>query len=116
MFGAMIYYVLFLAVRKLFTGYIKWTGKKEFCDAKVVPWFEDHNIEVTCLTFILEGNLDISFWGFIAILYVKDHGLGQTFSDRFSNLLAIAMLVPLVIAPIALIYRAMKYMKHIIKS
>jgi hypothetical protein len=116
MFGAMIYYALFLAVRKLFTRSIKGRVKKEFCDAKVVPWFEDHNIEVTCLTFILEGNLDISFWGFIAILYVKDNGLGQTFSDRFSNLLAFVMLVTLAIAPIALIYRANKYIKQIIKS
>jgi hypothetical protein len=115
MFGAIIYYVLFLAVRKLFTGFIKGTGEKEFCDAKVVPWFEDHNIEVTCLTFILEGNLDISFWVFIALLYVKDNGLGKTFSDRFSNLFAFAMLLPLAVAPIALLYRAVKYIKLIIK-
>ena len=113
MFGTIIFYVLFLAVRKLFTGYIKGTGEQEFCDRKVVPWFEDHNIEVTCLTFILEGNLDISFWLFIAILYVKDHGIGQKFSDGFSNVFAFAMILPLTAAPISLLYRAVKYIKQV---
>ena len=106
MFAVMIYYALFLAVRKLFTRYIKGTGKWEFCNQKIVPWFESHNIQVACITFILEGNLDISFWTLICAIYVKKHGIGMPhFSDVFSNLLAFTMLFLLACAPVYLLFR-----------
>ena len=112
MFGLMIFYACFLGVRKLFTGYIKGTGEREYCDMKVVPWFEAHNIEVTCITFILEGNLDISFWALICLIYVKNHGIGMPhFSDVLSNLLAFVMLVLLACAPVFLLFRTNKYDK-----
>ena len=110
MFAMMIYYAFFLAVRKLFTGYIKGTGEREFCDQKIVPWFERHNIQVTCITFILEGNLDISFWTLICSIYVKKHGFGMPhFSDVFSNILAFLMLVLLACAPVYLLFRTKQY-------
>jgi hypothetical protein len=112
MFAMIILYILFLGVRKLFTGYIKGTGEREFCDKKIVPWFEAHNIEVTCITFILEGNIDISIWTLISSIYVKRHGIGMPhFSDVFSNLFAFVMLLLLACAPVYLLFRTMKFHK-----
>jgi hypothetical protein len=110
MFGLMIFYACFLGVRKLFTGCIKGTGEREYCDRKIVPWFEAHNIEVTCITFILEGNLDISFWTLISSMYVKKHGIGMPrFSDVFSNIFGFVMLFLLASAPVYLLVRTKKY-------
>jgi hypothetical protein len=112
MFAMIILYILFLGVRKLFTGYIKGTGEREFCDKKIVPWFEAHNIEVTCITFILESNLDISFWTLISSIYVKKHGIGMpNFSDILSNIFAFVMLFLLACAPVYLLVRTKKYYK-----
>jgi hypothetical protein len=112
MFAFMVFYAVFLGVRKLFTGCIKRTVKQEFCVMKIVPWFEAHNIEVTAITFILEGNLDISFWTLISSLYAKKHGIGTPhFSDTFSNIYAFAMLFLLASAPVYLLFRTKKYHK-----
>jgi hypothetical protein len=67
---------------------------------------------VTCITFILEGNLDISFWALISSVNVKKNGIGMPhFSDVLSNLLAFVMLVLLAFAPLFLLFRTKKYDK-----
>ena len=109
----MIFYALFVGVRKIFTGYIKGDS---FCDKKIVPWFEAHNIEVACLTFILEGTLDFTFWAFISVFYVKAHGIGKQFSDLFSNLLAFVIIALLAYAPVHLLIRGNQHIKKIRKE
>lgn len=111
MFGTMIIYALFLIVRKLVVRCLK--GRNQFCDKNIVPWFENHNIELTCLTFILEGNLDISFWAFISALNVKKYGIGSRGSNVFSNLCAFVILFPLAYAPIHLLVRSIQHIKQI---
>ena len=107
MFGAMIYYALFLGVRLIVVRYLK--GKNQFIDQRIVPLLENHNIEVTCLTFILEGNLDIGFWAYICIMHIKNHNIGSHFSDVLSNLFAFLMLILLFYALIHLLIKAVKY-------
>ena len=113
MFGAMVYYAFFLAVRLFVIRFLK--GKTEFIDQRIIPWFKNHNIEVTCLTFILEGNLDIAFWAFICIMNIKNNNIGRHFSDVFSNLIAFVILLLLACAPIYLLYKAVNYIKQVEK-
>ena len=66
MFYFMILYPFFLAIRKILLRNFK---GESLIEKNIVPWFRNHNIEVTCLNFFLEGNLDISFWVFICAIY-----------------------------------------------
>ena len=64
-------------------------------------------MEVTTIRFVLEGAMDVLFWALIAILHVRDtYSLGTKFSDKFSNILAIAFLLLIIYAPIHTIFRA----------
>ena len=109
MFMMMVYYCLYLAFREMvlrnFTG-------DYYCEKKIVPYFRKHHIEGTVLRFILEGNLEISFWSFICALYVKKNGIGiHHWSDVFSNILAFIMLLLVPAAPIITLYRANQFFK-----
>jgi len=65
MFLVMIYYALYLSTRWMI---IKWFSDVRECRPKIVPWFRNHNIEATCIRFILEGNIDILLNALISIL------------------------------------------------
>ena len=87
----MIYYGLYLAFRQMILR--NFTGEYH-CERKIVPYFRTHKIEGTLLGFVLEGNIDISFWSYICALYVKEHGIRMPrWSDVFSNILAFIMLL-----------------------
>ena len=62
--------------------------------------------------FILEGGVDILQWAMIALIYGRSHGFGAKPIDKFSNILAIILLVALLIAPIHTIYRAYNLYRH----
>ena len=82
--------------------------------SKIVTSFKDHNIENTCIGFILEGNIDISIWGFICAIYIRKNGIGMPhFSDVFSNIFSFLSIVPLFLAPLYLVYRALQFNKYI---
>jgi hypothetical protein len=77
MFLAMIYYALYLSTRWMI---IRWFSDVRECRPKIVPWFRNHNIEATCIRFILEGNIDILLNALISILYMKNTwSLGNKF-------------------------------------
>jgi len=62
-----VYYALFLAVRCC----IHRDGDSDDCWDYVVPWFESHNIEVTTIRFVLEGNIDILLSASISLIYAR---------------------------------------------
>jgi hypothetical protein len=102
----MIGYFFFLLVRWVITRQFRGERKNCYCN-KLVPWFESHNIEATTIRFVLEGNIDILFWAMIALLHVREtRSTGEKFQDRLSNMLAIAMLIVLIYAPVHAIFRA----------
>ena len=97
-------YVLFLGMRETV---LRWFHDEKYCLQKIYPWFKSHNVEVTTIRFLLEGTMDFLFWALISILHVKDtRSLGPKFSDKLSNLLAIAFLLLIFYAPMHFIYRA----------
>ena len=97
-------YILFLGMRETV---LRWFHDEQYCLQKIYPWFKSHNVEVTAIRFVLEGTMDVLFWALIAILHVRDtRSLGPKFSDKMSNLLAIAFLLLIIYAPIHTIFRA----------
>jgi hypothetical protein len=105
MMGITIFlYILFLGMRETV---LRWFRDEQFCLEKIYPWFKSHNVEVTTIRFVLEGAMDVLFWALIAILHVRDtYSLGIKFSDKFSNILAIAFLLLIIYAPMHTIFRA----------
>ena len=105
MMGILIFlYILFLAIRETV---LRWFHDEHYCLQKIYPWFKSHNVEITTIRFVLESTMDVLFWALIAILYVKEtRSLGPKFSDKLSNLFAIAFLLLITYAPIHVIYRA----------
>jgi hypothetical protein len=80
----------------------------------MVNSLRSHCVESYLITFILEGNIDISLWGFICAIYIRKNGMGMPhFSDVFSNIFAFASMVSLLIAPLYLLYRAFQFNKRI---
>ncbi len=65
---AMISYALYLSTRWMI---LRWFSDARECRPKIIPWFQNHNIEATCIRFILEGNIDILLNALICILYMK---------------------------------------------
>ena len=62
---------------------------------------------------MLEGNLDISFWSYICILSVKEHGIGNPhWADMFSNILAFLMLILVTLALILSWCKASQHFKN----
>ena len=97
-------YILFLGMRETV---LRWFHDEQYCLQKIYPWFKSHNVELTTIRFVLEGTMDVLFWALISILHVRDtRSLGPKFSDKFSNLLAIAFLLLIIYAPIHTIFRA----------
>ena len=77
MFLVMIAYALYLSTRWMI---LRWFSDVRECRPKIVPWFRSHNIEATCIRFILEGNIDILLNALICILYMKNTwSLGNKF-------------------------------------
>jgi len=77
MFLVMVFYALYLCTRWII---IRWFSDVRECRPKIVPWFRSHNIEATCIRFILEGNIDILLNALICILYMKNTwSLGEKF-------------------------------------
>ena len=105
MFAFMAFYALFLIIRLFVIIFCK----NKFCARKIRPWFTSHIPEVTIITFILEGKIDISLYSFICAIYVSKEGMGTTRGDVFSNVLAFIMLLPLVYAPFHMLWRACLY-------
>ena len=68
MFLVMIAYALYLSTRWVI---IRWLSDVRECRPKIVPWFRSHNIEATCIRFIMEGNIDILLNALICILHMK---------------------------------------------
>jgi hypothetical protein len=96
-------YVLFLGIRETV---LRWFHDEQYCLQKIVPWFKSHNVEVTIIRFVQEGAMDVLFWALIAILHVRDtRSLGPKFSDKLSNLFAIAFLLLIIYSPTHFIYR-----------
>ena len=100
-------YVLFLGMRETV---LRWFHDEQYCLRKIYPWFKSHNVEVTLIRFVLEGTMDVLFWALISILHVRDtRSLGPKFSDKLSNLVAIAFLLLIIYAPTHAIYRATQF-------
>jgi hypothetical protein len=112
MFLMMVFYVFYLAIRGLVLRCFKEKinfkqDRKSLLISKILTSFRNHRIETTFICFILEGNIDISLWGFICAIYVRKNGIGTPyFSDVFSNLFAFLSMVPLLIAPLYLLKKA----------
>ena len=103
---AIFLYIMFLGLRETV---LRWFHDEAYCLQKIYPWFKSHNVEVTTIRFVLEGTIDILFWALICILNVKEmHSLGLKFQDKFANFVAFWMLVPIIYAPIHLVYRAIQ--------
>ena len=106
----MVFYGLYLAFRQfvlmIFTG--------DFCcEKKIVPYFRKHHIQGTVLGFFLEGNLEISFWSYICLFYMKKHGIGMPhWSDVFSNIIGFIMLALVLIVLILSWYKANRHLKN----
>jgi len=97
-------YIIFLGIRETV---LRWFHDEQYCLRKIYTWFKSHNVEVTSIRFVLEGTMDVLFWALIAILYVIDtRSLGPKFSDKFSNIVAVAFLLMIIYAPIHAIFRA----------
>ena len=65
---------------------------------------------MTTIRFVLEGTMDVLFWALIAILNVRDtRSLGPKFSDKLSNIFAIAFLLLIIYAPMHTILRAIQF-------
>jgi hypothetical protein len=107
MMGIAIFsYIIFLGLRETV---LRWFHDEAYCLQKIYPWFKSHNVEVATIRFVLEGTMDILFWTLICILNVKEeHSLGPKFQDKFANLVAFAMLAPIVYAPIHFVWRAIQ--------
>ena len=67
---------------------------------------KEHNTEVTVVRLVLESGINILLWVLIALIHASKHGFGLKHSDRFSNTLAIIMLIALMISPAHMIIRA----------
>ena len=81
---------------------------------KVKRKFCEHNIEASLLTFIVEGNLDITIWCCImsSKIYNKEQDkFGSTGQDRFANIVGYLYLIPLIYMPIHLFYKGRKLNK-----
>ena len=112
MFIMMVMYFIYLAIRGLVLK--SCSEQKTFQQdrisqfmSKILTSFRDHSVETTCISFILEGTIEISLWGFICLLYIRKNGVGMPyFSEVFSNIFSFVSLVPLSIAPLYLLYRA----------
>jgi hypothetical protein len=77
MFVVMVFYALYLCTRWMI---IRWFSDVRECTPKIIPWFRSHNIEATCIRFILEGNIDILLNALICIIYMKNTwSLGDKF-------------------------------------
>jgi hypothetical protein len=73
----------------------------------MINLLRSHCVESYLITFILEGNIEISLWGFICAIYIRKNGMGMPhFSNVFSNIFAFASMVPLLIAPLYLLKKA----------
>ena len=104
-FLMMLGYALFLITRWVI---VRQFHDERHCARKIVPWFQKHNVEATCIRFILEGNIDIFINALISILNVENsRSLGGKFWDVFSNLLGCVMLLVLAYAPLHSLYRAL---------
>ena len=106
----MIFYGLYLAFREMMLR--NFTGES-ICEKKIVPYFRKHSIQGTVLGFFLEGNLEISFWSYICVFYVKKHGIGMPhWADVFSNILGFIMLALVMLVLILSWYKANRYLKN----
>ena len=77
MFLFIVFYALYLCTRWMI---IRWFSDARECTPKIIPWFRSHNIEATCIRFILEGNIDILLNALICIIYMKKTwSLGEKF-------------------------------------
>ena len=115
----MVFYIIYLAIRAIVLRNCKEERTYKYKQmsllvSKIVTSFKDHNIENTCIGFILEGNIDISIWGFICAIYIRKNGIGMPhFSDVFSNIFSFVSMGPLLFAPLHLLYKAWQFNKHI---
>ena len=77
MFLAIVFYAFYLLTRWMM---IRWFHDARECNRRIVPWFQSHNIEASCIRFILEGNIDILLNALICIVYMKNEwSLGDKF-------------------------------------
>ena len=77
MFLFIVFYALYLCTRWMM---IRWFSDVRQCKPKIIPWFRNHNIEATCIRFIMECNIDILLNALICILYMKNTwSLGDKF-------------------------------------
>jgi hypothetical protein len=110
MFMAMVAYSIFLLIRWVIIS--QFSDIRE-CKPKIVPWFRNHNIEATCIRFIMEANIDILLNALICIIYMKNKwSLGDKFQDKVSNLFGFIMLLILIYAPIHTLARAWQFRNH----
>ena len=118
-FLMLVLYAIYLAIRAIVRRNCKEerTYKNRFINLLIqyiMNSFRNHKIQTTCIGFILEGNIEISLWGLICAIYIKNNGIGMPyFSDVFSNIFAFISMVPLYFAPLYLLQRAWKFNKHI---
>ena len=107
MFLFIVFYALYLCTRWMM---IRWFSDVRQCKPKIIPWFRNHNIEATCIRFILEGNIDILLNALICILYMKNKwSFGDKFQDKGSNLFGFIMLIILCYAPIHALARSLQF-------
>jgi len=77
MFLFIVFYALYLGTRCMM---IRWFSDVRQCKPKIIPWFRNHNIEATCIRFIMECKIDILMNALICILYMKNTwSLGDKF-------------------------------------
>ena len=119
MFLMMVSYAFFLAIRAIVLRNCKVERKYKHklmnsFVGQTMTVFREHKLEATCIGFILEGNIDITIWAFVCAIYVKNNGIGMPyFSDVFSNIFSFLSIVPIFLAPLYLVYRALQFNKYI---
>ena len=110
MFGFIFVYASYLLIRvpvmrsNPTNKYMK-KVKRKFCE---------HNIEASLLTFIVEGNLDITIWCCIMSSYIHNQEqdkFGSKNQDRFANIVGCLFIIALLYVPFHLYFKGRKLNK-----
>ena len=110
MFGFIFVYAFYLLIRIP----VMRSNPTSKCMKKVKKKIDEHNIEATLITFIAEGNLDITIWCCIMSSYIHNQEqdkFGSKNQDRFANIVGCLFIIALLYVPFHLYFKGRKLNK-----